>query len=77
MNNEFDQQIDRRLNLHTKEEDAKFEQLFSDIKELRREMTAFTEAWQQARGAVTFIKWLISIIGGITAALLFIKDHIK
>ena len=62
---------------HIKEENLKFEQLFTDIKELRREMTAFTEAWQQAKGVVTFVKWVVSVAGGVTAFLLFIRDHIK
>jgi len=52
-------------------------ELFADIKELRNEMTAFTEAWQQAKGVVTFVKWVVSIAGGVTAFLLFIRDHIK
>jgi hypothetical protein len=77
MNYEIKKEMDEILALHIQEENLKFEQLFTDIKELRREMAAFTEAWQQARGVVTFIKWMVSIAGGITAFLLFIRDHIK
>ena len=65
------------LDAHIQEENLKFEQLVTDIKELRKEMTAFTEAWQQAKGVVTFVKWVVSIAGGVTAFLLFIRDHIK
>jgi len=77
MNYEIKKEIDEILALHIQEENLKFEQLFADIKELRREMTAFTEAWQQAKGVVTFVKWVVSIAGGVTAFLLFIRDHIK
>lgn len=77
MNYEIKKEVDDILSIHIQEENQKFEQLFADIKELRREMAAFTEAWQQARGVVTFVKWLVSIAGGVTALLLFIKDHIK
>ena len=76
-NFEIKKELDDLLAIHIQEENLKFEQLFSDIKELRKEMAAFTEAWQQAKGAVTFIKWVISIAGGLTAFLLFIRDHIK
>ena len=77
MNYEIRKELDEILALHIQEENLKFEQLFVDIKELRREMTAFTEAWQQAKGVVTFVKWVVSIAGGVTAFLLFMRDHIK
>jgi len=77
MNYEIRKELDDLLSKHIEEENLKFEQLFTDIKELRKEMTAFTEAWQQAKGVVTFVKWVVSIAGGITALLLFIRDHIK
>lgn len=77
MDYEIKKEMDELLAIHIQEENLKFEQLFADIKELRREMTAFTEAWQQAKGVVTFVKWMVSIAGGVTAFLLFIKDHLK
>lgn len=77
MNYEIKKELDEILAIHIQEENKKFEQLFADIKELRREMTAFTEAWQQAKGVVTFVKWVVSIAGGVTAFLLFMRDHIK
>ena len=77
MNYEIRKELNEILALHIQEENLKFEQLFADIKELRREMTAFTEAWQQAKGVVTFVKWVVSIAGGVTAFLLFMRDHIK
>jgi len=77
INYEIRKELDEILALHIQEENAKFERLFADIKELRREMTAFTEAWQQAKGVVTFVKWVVSIAGGVTAFLFFIRDHIK
>jgi len=57
--------------------DKKFEELKDDIREIKAELKLFTDAWQQARGVVTFIKWLAGIAGGVTAFFLFIKDHIK
>ena len=77
MNYEIRKELNEILALHIQEENLKFEQLFADIKELRLEMTAFTEAWQQAKGVVTFVKWVVSIAGSVTAFLLFMRDHIK
>ena len=77
MNYEIKKEMEDILATHIQEENLKFEQLFADIKELRKEMTAFTEAWQQAKGVVTFVKCIVSIAGGVTSFLLFIRDHIK
>lgn len=74
---EIKRHIDTILELHMQEEDRRFDELLLDIRELKTQMQAFTEAWQQAKGVVTFVKWIISIAGGVTAFFLFIKDHIK
>jgi len=52
------------------EVEKKVDELSSDIKSL-------LELWQQAKGIVTFVKWSASIVGFITAIILFIKDHFK
>lgn len=44
--------------------DKKFEELKDDIREIKAELKLFTDAWQQARGVITFIKWLTGIAGG-------------
>ena len=77
MNYEIKKEIDDLLSIHMQEENQKFEQLSSDIQQLRQDVKDLTAAWQQARGVVTFVKWLVSIAGGVTAFILFIKDHIK
>jgi len=70
-------EFDFLLQQHRDDEAEKFVLIQVDIKQLRQDMTAFTEAWQQARGVVVFIKWMVSIAGGVAAFLLFIKDHVK
>jgi len=57
--------------------EEQFQELKDDIREIKSELKLFTDAWQQARGVITFIKWFTGIAGGITAFFLFIKDHIK
>lgn len=77
MNYEIKKEIEDTLSAHIQEENLKFKQLFDDIKELRKEMTAFTEAWQQAKGVFSFVKWVAGIGGGVTAWFLFFKDHFR
>jgi hypothetical protein len=77
MNFDVKREVDEILQTHITEENLKFSEIQEDIRQLRKDMTAFTEAWQQAKGVVTFVKWLVSIAGGVTAFLLFMKDHWK
>ena len=74
---EIKRQIEIKLEQHMVDEDQRFEELKKDIQELKGQMQAFTEAWQQAKGVVTFLKWAFSLSGGITALIIFFKDHIK
>ena len=74
---EMRREVDFLLQTHMEEESIKFDLIQEDIKQLRSDMKAFTDAWQQAKGVVTFIKWLTSITGGLVAIFLFVKDHWK
>lgn len=69
--------IDSILKKHIEDEDAKFYRLEKQLSELTKTMNAFVEAWQQAKGVITFVKWLASIAGGLTAFVIFLKDHWK
>lgn len=69
--------IDPFLQAHIEKEEEQLKELREDIKSLQADMTAFTEAWQQAKGVIQFVKWLAGISGGLVAFVLFIKDHIK
>ena len=69
--------VDPILQAHIEKEEAQLADLKEDIRKLQVDMTAFTEAWQQAKGVVQFVKWLVGISGGVVALILFIKDHVK
>ena len=77
MNYEIRKELDEILSLHIQEENARFEQLSSDIKQLRQDVKDLTAAWQQARGMITLVKWLAGISGGIMVWITFFKDHLK
>jgi hypothetical protein len=69
--------IDPYLQEHIQREEEQLKELREDIKQLQLDMTAFTDAWQQAKGVVQFVKWIVGISSGLVAFVLFIKDHIK
>lgn len=69
--------IDLRVSTHEKEEMARYQELKEDINKLREDLSAFVEAWQQAKGVIHFVKWLSGISGALAAIVLFLKDHIK
>ena len=77
MNYEIRKELDDALSIHIQEENAKFEQLFNELQELRRELNLLSQAWQQAKGVVSFMKWIAGIGGSIGAWFLFFKDHWK
>ena len=44
---------------------------------MQQTMQSFIDAWNQAKGVVTFVKYLGGIVGGVVAVFLFIKEHWK
>ena len=69
--------IDDILERHMEEEDRRFGELQQEIKEMRQDIKDLTSAWQQAKGVVSFMKWVAGIGGSIGAWFLFFKDHWK
>lgn len=61
--------------------DEKIAQQMEDLKTqvdaLTQEVKLLVNMWTQAKGVITFIKWVAGIGGGLAATLIFIKDHIK
>lgn len=65
-------------------ESARDIQMAKQMQELREQVNVLTkdvkflvDMWTQARGIITFVKWIAGIAGGLGATFLFIKDHIK
>lgn len=56
---------------------AKIDEMSEQIKTLTTQMESLITAWNQAKGVVSFIKWVVGISGSVAAFILFIKDHIK
>ena len=74
---EIRRHIDDILTQHMQDEDARFDGLLSEIKELKQDIKDLTAAWQQAKGVISFVKWIAAISGSLGAFILFIKDHVK
>ena len=62
---------------HTEDEIARYEDLKREIKELRETVKSLVDIWNQTKGVVSFVKWILGISGSVGAFILFVKDHVK
>lgn len=67
--------IDTILERHMEEEDRRFIELQQELKEMRNDLRTLTEAWQQARGVVSFMKWVAGIGGSIAAWFILFRGR--
>ena len=65
------------LERHTEDEIRRYDDLKRDIKELKESVDSILAIWNQARGVLTFIKWIAGISSCLGAFFLFVKDHWK
>ena len=69
--------FDLVLKQHTEEEIERYEDLKREIRELKETVESLVNIWNQARGAISIIKWIAGISGSVGAFILFVKDHVK
>lgn len=69
--------FDLVLQQHTEDEIARYEDLKREIKELRETVKSLVDIWNQTKGVVSFVKWIVGISGSVGAFILFVKDHVK
>lgn len=69
--------FDLVLKQYTEEEIERYEDLKKDINELKETVENLVSIWNQAKGAISLIKWIVAISGSLGAFILFIKDHLK
>ena len=56
---------------------AKIEEMSKQIQTLTEQMESLVTSWNQAKGVISFMKWIAGIGGSIGAWFLFFKDHWK
>jgi len=56
---------------------AKMDEMAEQIKTLTTQVEMLVTSWNQAKGVITFVKWIAGISGSLVAFILFIKDHVK
>ena len=56
---------------------AKIEEMSKQIQILTEQMESLVTSWNQAKGVLSFVKWVVGISGSVGAFILFIKDHVK
>jgi hypothetical protein len=68
---------DLLLEQHTIEEIKRYDDIKNDLRVLTLAVNELTLTWNQAKGVLTFVKWLIGIAGSVSVFILFLKDHFK
>lgn len=56
---------------------AKIDEMSVQINTLTVQVETIITSWNQARGVLSFVKWVVGISGSVGAFILFIRDHIK
>ena len=56
---------------------AKIDEMSVQINTLTVQVETLITSWNQARGVLSFVKWVVGISGSLAAFILFIKDHFK
>lgn len=51
----------------------KIERVSDKIEELNNTIKGLVSVWEQARGILTFVKWLVGISGSVVAVIAFFK----
>ena len=51
--------------------------LQKQVNDLSTDLRSLLALFEQARGVVTFVKWLVALGSALGATILFIKDHVK
>ena len=69
--------VEDLLKNHIAENQEHFLRIEEQITQMQQTMKSFIDAWNQAKGVVTFVKYFASIVGSLAALFLFIKEHWK
>lgn len=69
--------VEDLLKNHIAENQERFLRIEEQITQMQQTMKSFIDAWNQAKGVVTFVKYSASIVGSLAALFLFIKEHWK
>ena len=72
-----EEQIKQWLEDHEKTEIAKYDVIHSQLIEVQTQLAAVLRVFEQAKGALTFVRWLAVIAAGGWAFIVWAKDHIK
>lgn len=69
--------IDQAIDKHSQEEAAKYQELKEDIKELKSAVNDLLTMWNQTKGVLSFIKWVVGACASLGAGFVFLRDHLK
>lgn len=65
--------VESLIETHAQQETVRYNTLESEISNLRQDIRDLLEMWNQTKGVLFFLKWLVGIAGSIIAVLAYFK----
>lgn len=69
--------INQAIDAHSREEAEKYQALKEDIHELKSAVNDLLTMWNQTKGVLSFIKWVVGACASLGAIFVFFRDHLK
>lgn len=74
---DIQQIISQAIDAHSREESEKYQALKEDIHDLKSAVNDLLTMWNQAKGVLSFIKWVVGACASIGVIFAFLRDHLK
>ncbi len=66
-------QVTKMIEDHAAVEMERYKHLEEKISSIQKDMTTMLETWNQAKGVLFFLKWIVGVGGSIVAFIAYLK----
>jgi len=66
-------QVTKMIEDHAAFEMERYKHLEEKISSIQKDMTTMLETWNQAKGVLFFLKWIVGVGGSIVAFIAYLK----
>ena len=74
---DIQQIVEKAIEKHSEEESLKYKELKEDIKALKGAVDDLLTMWNQTKGVLSFIKWVVGACASLGAGFVFSRDHLR
>jgi hypothetical protein len=68
-----EEQVAKMIEDHANLEIERYKHLEDKLTSLQKDMTTMLETWNQAKGVLFFLKWIVGVGGSIVALIAYFK----